>query len=58
MWVKSRIALAILIGTISSPVLPVAAWSETATPVATEQKAHSPQFSRTVYDGYRASRLL
>ena len=58
MWVKSRIALAILIGTISSPVLPVAAWSETATPVATEQSAHSPQFSRTVYDGYRASRLL
>ncbi|MDN4986293.1 PRC-barrel domain-containing protein [Bradyrhizobium sp. WYCCWR 13022] len=58
MRVKSRIALAILIGTISSSVLPVAAWSETATPVATEQSAHSPQFSRTVYDGYRASRLL
>ncbi len=58
MWFKSRIALAILIGTISSPVLPVAAWSETSTPVAAEQSAHSPQFSRTVYDGYRASRLL
>ena len=58
MRVKIRIALAILIGTISSSVLPVAAWSETATPVATEQSAHSAQFSRTVYDGYRASRLL
>jgi sporulation protein YlmC with PRC-barrel domain len=58
MWIKSRIALAILMGTISNSVLPVAAWCETATPVAAEQSAQSQQFARTVYDGYRASRLL
>lgn len=58
MWAKSRITLAILISTISSSVLPVAAWSETATPVAAEQSVQSQQFARTVYDGYRASRLL
>lgn len=58
MRVKSRIALAILAGTISSSVLWGAAWAETQVKVATEQSAQSQQFATTVYDGYRASRLL
>lgn len=58
MRVKSRIALAILAGIISSSVLWGAAWAETQVKVATEQSAQSQQFATTVYDGYRASRLL
>jgi len=58
MCVRSRIALAILTGAISSSVLPVSAWSDAETPVATDQSAQHQQFARTVYDGYRASRLL
>lgn len=57
MQAKSRIPLLILIGTISSSLLSGPARAETATSTAAEQPAHS-QFANTVYDGYRASRLL
>ena len=57
MQAKSRIPLLILIGTISSSLLSGPARAEAATPTAAEQPARS-QFANTVYDGYRASRLL
>jgi sporulation protein YlmC with PRC-barrel domain len=44
-------------GTISTSLLSVPARAETATATANEQPARS-QFATTVYDGYRASRLL
>ncbi|WP_063993356.1 PRC-barrel domain-containing protein [Bradyrhizobium sp.] len=58
MGVKSRITLAFVIGTISTSVLLGPAWAETATQATTEQSAQSQQFASTVYNGYRASRLL
>lgn len=57
MRVNNRILVGVLMGTISSAVLSGPARAETARPTATEQPAQS-QFANTVYDGYRASRLL
>ncbi|UPJ56917.1 PRC-barrel domain-containing protein [Bradyrhizobium sp. 192] len=58
MGVKSKISIAMVIGTISTSVLLGSAWAETAMQATTEPSAQSQQFANTVYDGYRASRLL
>ncbi|WP_158668250.1 PRC-barrel domain-containing protein [Bradyrhizobium guangdongense] len=58
MRVRIRIIRALLVGIVASAGLSGAVRAETATPVATEQSAQSPQFANTVYSGYRASRLL
>lgn len=57
MRIKSRIPLLVVMGAISCSVLSGPARAETATATAKEQPAQS-QFANTVYDGYRASRLL
>ncbi|MET4216581.1 hypothetical protein ABIB00_001771 [Bradyrhizobium sp. LB14.3] len=48
---KSRITLAIVVGTIPTSVLLGPSWAETATQTATEQSAQSEQFVNTVYNG-------
>src|SRR3569833_2129528 len=52
------LVVAIVSGAIESFAWPSAGQAENKMPVAVEQQAQSEQFANTVYNGYRASRLL